>query len=105
MVFPLKKLVKPFLDSFRSSFTTTFPEDKFFVIEMMRADDIDDELVSKYAILLYRFASIIAKADDVVTEKEAKWLEHIMSFASVEGGSKNGSNVKSSSKKSSQKGG
>lgn len=96
------KLVKPFLDSFRSSFTTTFPEDKFFVIEMMRADDIDDELVSKYAILLYRFASIIAKADDVVTEKEAKWLEHIMSFASVEGGSKNGSNVKSSSKKNSR---
>ncbi len=96
------KLVKPFLDSFRSSFTTTFPEDKFFVIEMMRADDIDDELVSKYAILLYRFASIIAKADNVVTEKEAKWLEHIMSFASVEGGSKNGSNVKGSSKKNSR---
>ena len=98
-----RNAVKPFLDSFKSSFSTTFPEDKFFVIEMMRADDIDDELVSKYAILLYRFASIIAKADDVVTEKETKWLEHIMSFASKDGGSKNGSNIKSLSKKSSQK--
>lgn len=95
--------VKPFLDTFKSSFSTTFPEDKFFVIEMMREDGIDDELVSKYAILLYRFASIIAKADDVVTEKETKWLEHIMSFASVEGGSKNSSNIKSASKKNSQK--
>lgn len=99
-----RKAIKPFLDSFKSSFSTTFPEDKFFIIEMMREDEIDDELVSKYAILLYRFASIIAKADDVVTEKETKWLEHIISFASIEGGSKNGSRIKSSSKMSSQKG-
>lgn len=97
-----RKAIKPFLDSFNSSFTTTFPEDKFFVVEMMRADDIDDDLVSKYAILLYRFASIIAKADDVVTEKETTWLEHIMSFVSVEGGSTNGSNVKGRAKSSIQ---
>lgn len=98
-----RKVVEPFLDSFVTSFKTTFPEDKFFVIEMMRADDIDDELVSKYAILLYRFASVIAKADNEVTEKETKWLEHIMSFASVDGGSKNGSNVRKSSKNSTKK--
>lgn len=97
-----RKAVKPFLDTFSTSFTTTFPEDKFFVIEMMRADGIDDELVSKYAILLYRYASIVAKADDFVTEKETKWLEHIMSFASVGGGSKHGRNVIGSSPKSSQ---
>ena len=90
--------VKPFLKTFHSSFTTTFPEDKFFVVEMMRAEGIDDDLVSKYVVLLYRFASILAKADGVVTEQEAKWLEHIMSFASVEGGSQHGRNVKNSLK-------
>lgn len=47
-------------------------------------------------MLLYRFASIIAKSDGKVTEEEAKWLEHMMSFAPIEGGSRYGSNVSKS---------
>lgn len=100
-----REVVGPFLENFTSSVLTDYPKDKFFVIDMMRADEIDDELVSKYAILLYRFTSIIAKADGVVSEEEAKWLEHIISFATVDGGSYNGSNIRSSSKNGLQNGG
>lgn len=40
------------------------------------------DLKVQYFSLLYRFYSVIAKADDNVTPEESKWLENIMSFAS-----------------------
>lgn len=38
------------------------------------------ELHDKYVILLYRFASLVAKRDHKVTEKEAEYIKWIMSF-------------------------
>ena len=43
---------------------------------------LDDSLRQRYIVRLYRFASIIAKADNVVTEKEAAWLSSIMQMKS-----------------------
>jgi type VII secretion ATPase EccA len=38
-------------------------------------------LVVQYFSLLYRFFSVIAKADDTITTEEAKWLEQLMSLS------------------------
>jgi len=40
----------------------------------------DKDLQKKYLVLLYRFSSIIAKADDVITEKEEQWLSKLLNF-------------------------
>lgn len=36
------------------------------------------ELIQKYKVLLYRWASLVAKADGVITEQEQVWLASIM---------------------------
>lgn len=41
-------------------------------------EDYDLELCKKYLILLYRYASLTAKADGNVTETEANWLSDIL---------------------------
>lgn len=43
---------------------------------------IDELQKQKYLVLLYRFASIMAKADNTVTEEEAKFLNSIMQLQS-----------------------
>ena len=45
-------------------------------------DQIDELQKQKYLVLLYRFASIMAKADNTVTEEEAKFLNSIMQLQS-----------------------
>ncbi|MBQ1209849.1 MAG: AAA family ATPase [Bacteroidales bacterium] len=47
---------------------------------------VDTELHDKYVILLYRFASLIAKRDHTVTEKEADYIKWIMSLQFKEEG-------------------
>lgn len=46
--------------------------------------NVDSELLDKYFILLYRFASLIAKEDHKVTRKEAAYLRKIMSYRSLD---------------------
>lgn len=43
---------------------------------------IDDSRRQRYIVKLYRFASIIAKADNTVTKREADWLSSIMQLQS-----------------------
>lgn len=71
---------KGFIQVMEDSFETNFPDDKFFVIEILRANGIDEDVVNKYAVLLYRFASILAKADGNVDEKETAWLASMVKF-------------------------
>lgn len=71
---------KGFIKVMEDSFDTNFPDDKFFVIEILRANGIDEDVVNKYAVLLYRFASILAKADGNVDEKETAWLASMVKF-------------------------
>ena len=39
----------------------------------------NSELFRQYHVLLYRWASLVAKADGVITEKEQSWLQTLMS--------------------------
>lgn len=71
---------KGFIQVMEDSFDTNFPDDKFFVIEILRANGIDEDVVNKYAVLLYRFASILAKADGNVDENETAWLANMVKF-------------------------
>ena len=80
--------IRSFVNTFETSVKTEFPEDKFFVVELMRVGHVDEEVINKYAVLLYRFASILAKIDGTISESEAKYLTHISSFTS------SGSNVR-----------
>jgi AAA+ superfamily predicted ATPase len=43
--------------------------------------DYDVDLRQKYLIMLYRYASLTAKADGTVNETEAKWLSKILSLS------------------------
>lgn len=71
---------KGFIKVMEDSFDTNFPDDKFFVIEILRDNGIDEDVINKYAVLLYRFASILAKADGNVDEKETAWLANMVKF-------------------------
>ena len=55
-------------------------EDFFRIKEVLNACGLHD-LVVQYFSLLYRFFSVIAKADDTITPDEAKWLEQLISFS------------------------
>ena len=44
----------------------------------------DKSLHNQYVVLLYRFASLVAKADKMVTETEAKWLNEIIALKEPE---------------------
>lgn len=74
---------KGFIKVMEDSFDTNFPDDKFFVIEILRANGIDEDVINKYAVLLYRFASILAKADGNVDEKETAWLANMVKFTEL----------------------
>ncbi|MBR3466222.1 MAG: AAA family ATPase [Bacteroidales bacterium] len=57
-------------------------EDSIFFMVAHILDKIDELQKQKYLVLLYRFASIMAKADNTVTEEEAKFLNSIMQLQS-----------------------
>lgn len=56
------------------------PDDLFYMKDIFNVCGRHD-LKVQYFSLLYRFYSVVAKADDNVTPEESKWLESIMSFA------------------------
>lgn len=55
-----------------------------FVLEVC-LKDFDNQLHNQYIVLLYRFASLIAKADKKISEKETDWLNKIMALKISEG--------------------
>ncbi|MDY6347606.1 MAG: AAA family ATPase [Bacteroidales bacterium] len=57
-------------------------EDSNFFMVAHVLGKIDELQKQKYLVLLYRFASILAKADNTVTEEEAKFLNSIMQLQS-----------------------
>ncbi|MDR2116861.1 MAG: DUF4236 domain-containing protein, partial [Planctomycetaceae bacterium] len=54
-------------------------EEKFIISKVLR--EYNPELQKQYLILLYRFASITAKADGTVNEIEAEWLSKILNLS------------------------
>ncbi len=57
--------------------------DCLFVLEPL-LKKYDTTLHNRYLVLLYRFASLTAKADQVVTENESRWLNKIMALKEPE---------------------
>ena len=47
-------------------------------------DQVDKELSKKYMILLYRFASVVAKADGKITEEEEEWLSQLLAMTEAD---------------------
>lgn len=43
-------------------------------------DQVDKELSKKYMVLLYRFASVVAKADGKITKEEEDWLSQLLAM-------------------------
>ena len=80
-----------FIAGFSNCVYTNFPEDRYLTIYILRQEGINEDLIDKFVILLYRFVNIVAKADNVVNEKERDYLNHIMSFTTKD--------IKSDSKK------
>ena len=57
-------------------------EDFFYMNEIFKACNTDD-LRTQYFSLLYRFFSVIAKADGHITPEEGKWLGMLMSYSTT----------------------
>ena len=57
-------------------------EDFFYMSEVFKACNSED-LRTQYFSLLYRFFSVIAKADNHITPEEGKWLEILMSYSTT----------------------
>ena len=56
------------------------PEDDFFFLSELLEEAGRRDLKVKYLTLMYRFVSIIAKADNTITDQEESWLKSLMSF-------------------------
>lgn len=69
-------------DTTREMFVRGKPEDFFYLNEVFKACNAED-LRIQYFSLLYRFFSVIAKADDHITPEEGKWLEMLMSYSTT----------------------
>ena len=55
------------------------PEGVFWMSRVLR--DYDRDLQQKYLVTLYRYASLTAKADGVITDVEAEWLNKILNLS------------------------
>lgn len=77
--------------------STEFPTDRLLVCDALQGRGVDEALTDKYVVLLYRFMTLIAKADGTVTQKETDTLAGIMAFSKTPEqvpGAKGGTNIK-----------
>lgn len=58
------------------------PEDFFYMDDVFKSFKTED-LRTQYFSLLYRFFSVIAKADEHISPEEGKWLERLMFFSTT----------------------
>ncbi len=72
-------LFKEFSKTVKDKLINGKPEDFFYMNEIFKTCNKLDLRVQFFS-LLYRFFSVIAKADDKITERESQWLEKLMSY-------------------------
>ena len=68
----------------RSAVASMSGNEGVFLLEVC-LKDYNKQLHNQYIVLLYRFASLIAKADKTVSSKEADWLNKIIALKEPEG--------------------
>ena len=57
-------------------------DELFMISEILGKYDTNQQ--KKYLVMLYRFASLTAKADGIVTEKESEWLSKLLKMSDFE---------------------
>lgn len=60
--------------------SVSFMKDNDFFVYTEILKDYDRQLLEEYVILLYRFASLVAKVDGTITNEESNWLKSIMAL-------------------------
>ena len=63
---------------FASCVKTEGYEDELYFCVIFGRDVANPKFAQRYAVLMYRWASLVAKADGRITPKESEWLAHIM---------------------------
>ena len=81
MTEPMAKALQAFNDGVA---TETGHDDELLYCMVFGRDIAKPDFAQRYAVLIYRWASLLAKADGTVTEQEREWLAHIMGMAKDE---------------------
>ena len=66
--------------SHKDIFLKNSADDFFFINEVLKSCNQKD-MITQYFSLMYRFFSVVAKADGTITEEESIWLEKLMSYS------------------------
>ena len=82
--FAKDKLTESFETFTRKTAATMRGNEGLFLLETC-LKGYDNQLHNQYVVLLYRFASLVAKADKSISTTEADWLNKIMSLKEPEG--------------------
>ena len=73
-------IASEFINLVKKGYKNPHEGDGFLLVRYLRAYGIDKELVNQYIIRLYRFANVMAKGDNKITEEESLWLASIMGY-------------------------
>lgn len=73
-------IASEFINLVKKGYKNPHEGDGFLLVRYLRAYGIDKELVNQYIIKLYRFANVMAKGDNKITEEESSWLASIMGY-------------------------
>jgi len=71
--------IESFMNQIKASIERNQTPDEVFLISSI-LKGYNNDLQKKYLVLLYRIASITAKADGIITEHEEKWLSKLLSL-------------------------
>ena len=74
MADPIAEVVR----KFSSCVKTEGYEDELYFCVIFGREVANPEFAQQYAVLIYRWASLVAKADGKITPKESEWLAQIM---------------------------
>lgn len=69
---------------FKKEIQIEFDPHKFLSIEILRQQGVNEDTINEWAILMYRYALLIAKADGYLSETEQQWLTNILSFTNID---------------------
>lgn len=65
----------------KKQFDFPYDSDKFLLVEMLKGTEAPQQMITRYAFLLYQLTIVIANADNIITEEEKTWLSKILSYS------------------------
>ncbi len=73
-------IASEFINLVKKGYKNPHEGDGFLLVRYLRAYGVNKEMVNQYIIKLYRFANVMAKGDNQITEQESAWLASIMGY-------------------------